>query len=34
MTKLEELNLRFCPLEGPVVNELLTLAPQLHTLHL
>ena len=34
MTKLEELNLRFCNLEDPVVSELLKMAPQLKTLNL
>ena len=34
MIKLEELDLRFCNLEDPVVSELLKMAPQLKTLNL
>ncbi len=34
MTELKELSLSFCSLNDPVVSELLTLAPQLHTFHL
>ncbi|MGB0918977.1 MAG: hypothetical protein ACPGUZ_00420 [Holosporaceae bacterium] len=34
MTELKELSLSFSALNDPVVSELLTLAPQLHTFHL